>query len=659
MCVVRATISLYQVLNYLFEMESTSPLLLRSSSLATGLKNSPSANALLTQDFVLVDGKKFRLNRADRSHTVPYEDNNVEGNSPNRSTTLDEKDMGDLKQALSNANVLITQQNDLILKQARRIQKLEEMLKISNNQTAASISTTAAAATTYMKDCDAPSRNTESGGTSASDQSEDVWPQPSPRMNGAASASRRRSEALEIAKLQSMPSPSPEKDDIIISPSSNISNTSRGLKTTLSSSATSGEDWSTTSIPSIIKVKPTASSRTSSDSSASAYSEVASEASISPPTLNLSKTGPTTPSSGPPKGLAARLAMGSQERRRLASGGRSNTTNVRISPRLISPRNDTPPTPTSLAATTISEEDHHYRHLGDVGSMEMENDDVYCIGGISAPLTVPSSSSSFKWQTSSNSGTVYLFIAHDNPQVGATVATRLKTEGSMHVMLESKEDSGLTCFLLASIVYSGSIEGVEHADLQMPRGSQFIVCSRMTAYRADISAFPSRVRGDISEIDLEGCGIPGKIDVSTSERVTKFLRGCTARVDVILDPSHSQMWYPYFEGRRKMAPQFRSQGVGYLRLGDDMSRYGSAFLSMDAGKTFLDGGATSIIAPSSKSPMSLHLSKTYPGAKGLPSTSPIGNVLLDILFVRMLANNFSTDIVLIHIPNVPFITWTL
>ena len=606
-------------------MEScSSPSLLRSSSLATGLKSSTAAaNPLRSsndeinskpQDFVLVDGKKFRMNR-DR-----FQDNNVEGNSPNR---LDEKDMGDLKQALSNANVLISQQNDLILKQARRIQKLEEMLKISNNQTtAASISTIAA--TTYMKDCDAPSRNTESGGTSASDQSEDVWPQPSPRMNGAASASRRRSEALEIAKLQSMPSPSPEKEDI--SPSSNMTNT-RGFKSSsMSSSATSHEDWSTTSLISTIKMKPAGPSRASSDSSTSAYSEVASEASTSPPTLNLSKTGPTTPPSGPPKGLAARLAMGSQERRRLASGGRSSTTNVRISPRLISPRTGTPPTPTSLAVRTNTEDDHHYHRLGGVGSMDMESDEIYRINDTSPLLSVPSSSSLFKWQNSSSSGSVYLFIAHDNPQVGATVATRLKTEGSMHVMLESKEDSGLTCFLLGSIVYSGSIEGVECADLQMPRGSQFIVCSRMTAYRADISAFPSRVRGDISEIDLDGCGVHGKIDVSTAERVTAFLRGCTARVDVILDPSHSQLWYPYFEGRRKMAPQFRSQGVGYLRLGDDMSRYGSAFLSLDAGKSFLDGGATSIIAPSSKSPMTLQLSKTYPGAIGLPSTSPIGKV---------------------------------
>ncbi len=37
----------------------------------------------------------------------------------------------------------------------------------------------------------------------------------------------------------------------------------------------------------------------------------------------------------------------------------------------------------------------------------------------------------------------------------------------------------------------------------------------------------------------------------------------------------------------------------YLRLGDDMSQYGSAFLSLDAGVTYLDDGATSIVNTSS------------------------------------------------------------
>ena len=54
-----------------------------------------------------------------------------------------------------------------------------------------------------------------------------------------------------------------------------------------------------------------------------------------------------------------------------------------------------------------------------------------------------------------------------------------------------------------------------------------------------------------------------KVDVSTAERVATYLQSCSSRVDVILDPSHSQLWYPYWEGRRKMAPQVRTYLVPY------------------------------------------------------------------------------------------------
>ena len=51
-----------------------------------------------------------------------------------------------------------------------------------------------------------------------------------------------------------------------------------------------------------------------------------------------------------------------------------------------------------------------------------------------------------------------------------------------------------------------------------------------------------------------------------------------------------------------MAPQFRSKGVGYLRLGDDMSNYGSAFLSLDAGATYLDDGESGAVASNASTP---------------------------------------------------------
>ena len=41
---------------------------------------------------------------------------------------------------------------------------------------------------------------------------------------------------------------------------------------------------------------------------------------------------------------------------------------------------------------------------------------------------------------------------------------------------------------------------------------------------------------------------------------------------------------------RKLAPQFRSAGIGYIRLGDDMSRNGLAFVSCDGSSFISDAG---------------------------------------------------------------------
>jgi hypothetical protein len=214
-----------------------------------------------------------------------------------------------------------------------------------------------------------------------------------------------------------------------------------------------------------------------------------------------------------------------------------------------------------------------------------------------------------------------LFVAHDNPQVGNTVATQLRTEQGMRLMIESKEDGALsrTCIILATIVYSGPSEGVEQAHTRGQRGSQFIVCTDLKGFRADIKAFPTRTRGDILEIDLHAIDASCKVDFDDDEdRLRAFIQACTSRVDVILDPScSSDSWYPYWEGRRKMAPQFRSRGIGYLRLGDDMSRYGTAFLSLDAGKTFLDDGATSIVEGEALKSSASSAALTYPPALGL------------------------------------------
>ena len=224
-----------------------------------------------------------------------------------------------------------------------------------------------------------------------------------------------------------------------------------------------------------------------------------------------------------------------------------------------------------------------------------------------------------------------LYIAHDNPQLAKSIHSLMNpspppsyhshseeggTQGQVLVMVESKDCNGLTCFILGEVIYSGSSDSMGCAkrtggEDSSSRGSQCLICTKLHAYRLSLDTARTRLRGDITEICLgtppahtEGLtqGQGEGVDISSKDRLAVFLEPCTCRVDVILAPLRvDTCWFPYWEGEaipgnsavpppgsRKLAPQFRSNGVGYLRLGDDMSRFGTSFLSVDGFKTFLD-----------------------------------------------------------------------
>ena len=489
-----------------------SPSLIRSSSAATvsPILTSPTTqslsvrslsandNGLQEKDYVVVDGKKYRVNRSSQ----------VTGKTINNS----DKEVTELKQTLEATNVLLSQQEELIQKQAKKIEKLEILLK------------NATEALSHQNE----RTNINSGGTTTSEQSDISNHSPTVRSrNGSrggsrgASASRRRDEALENAKLHSLPSPETDK-----SPHSSSGRTSYPTNNSVDSKVNCAADWTTVSsvdkgvindndsarsnnvqstiVPALpsSNEKPqlhlytsspdekqqssssTSSNATSPSEASSAYSEIVSDVSTSPPLTSAESEqthSPPTVGTGngsvPPKGLAARLAMGSQERRRLAAMGGTRSAGSRVSTR-------PPVSPRSASAGTTSNTSTLPRVITvDNDTTNAPARSLECEYVLDGPSPTTSPCAPFMWQAAAAKGEVFLFIAHDNPQVGATVATRLKTEGNMHIMLESKEDSGLVCFLLASIVYSGRIEGVEGAELHTPRGSQFIVCGKMVAFK--------------------------------------------------------------------------------------------------------------------------------------------------------------------------------
>jgi hypothetical protein len=193
---------------------------------------------------------------------------------------------------------------------------------------------------------------------------------------------------------------------------------------------------------------------------------------------------------------------------------------------------------------------------------------------------------------------ILLFIVHDNPMLGNAAEAACKSGDLMPVMLESKDDAGTSYFIIATIIHSGAMNTIAGANPDHPRGSQCMVCGDIIAIKSKIKELSTRPKpghADIIEIDLAQLPKDCLIDVSCPEKFKKFLAPCTARVDVIMDPSRNEPgWYPYWEGTRKMAPQFRSRGIGYIRLGDDMSMNGTAFLSTDAGASFMDDGKNSV-----------------------------------------------------------------
>ena len=190
-----------------------------------------------------------------------------------------------------------------------------------------------------------------------------------------------------------------------------------------------------------------------------------------------------------------------------------------------------------------------------------------------------------------------LWIVHDNPKLG----TRLVCSGPSKTacLIETKDpiDKNYTRILHGFIEYSGPIVGTrgrgQKTAVGTDRGTECIRIGQVHGYKIDHSQIELRLARDKSVYEFQlnrdkGIELMG---VGAECTVNEFLSGCDSSVDVILDPQVSPGgWYPIREAcetYRKLAPQFRSKGVGYIRLGNDMGKNGIAFLSTDCCHTFL------------------------------------------------------------------------
>jgi len=188
-----------------------------------------------------------------------------------------------------------------------------------------------------------------------------------------------------------------------------------------------------------------------------------------------------------------------------------------------------------------------------------------------------------------------LWIVHDNPNLGS----RLVCSGpsKMSCFVETKDPRIKDCvrILHGTIDYSGPV--VKSGDravcdiANIHRGGECIRLGNICGYivRHDVAQTRIDRSKTVHEFQLnenEAIHLMGR---NAEMSVKQFLAGCVGAVDVILDPHYSPgQWYPIREAAssRKLAPQFRSRGIGYIRLGDEMGNNGQAFISSDCCQTF-------------------------------------------------------------------------
>jgi hypothetical protein len=189
-----------------------------------------------------------------------------------------------------------------------------------------------------------------------------------------------------------------------------------------------------------------------------------------------------------------------------------------------------------------------------------------------------------------------LWIVHDNPQLGDKIV--YSGPKKMECMLETKEPGKKNCvrIIMGDIDFIGKVKdgGIGRVGARETEiGTECIRLRNAKGFYVDHNLAASRLSKDKSvyEFHLGAENAHVLTGEFASMTVAEFFKDCNGAIDVILDPQKDVGgWYPQREagdGGRRVAPQFRSKGVGYIRLGDDMSENGLAFLSSNACSTFL------------------------------------------------------------------------
>jgi hypothetical protein len=185
-----------------------------------------------------------------------------------------------------------------------------------------------------------------------------------------------------------------------------------------------------------------------------------------------------------------------------------------------------------------------------------------------------------------------LWIMHNNPKLESELQLG---EINVECWVETKDPTHARCgrVVVGTITYCGPIPGgycKPDDATSISEGSHCICLEDLRAYILNYEDIETR-------LSISGGGMDLKLDPKLETPLFReeypagpkdFLKGCSGCVSVILDPTTFQGgWYPYKDEDGNSIPrQFRSNGKGSIKLGDDMSQNGLCFLSNDECRSF-------------------------------------------------------------------------
>lgn len=179
-----------------------------------------------------------------------------------------------------------------------------------------------------------------------------------------------------------------------------------------------------------------------------------------------------------------------------------------------------------------------------------------------------------------------LSVFHDNQSRQESV------QKGMEVLIETRAAAGHGTLIIRAEISSAEPHP-DTPDAAFQKGRFCLTFGNLRGFLYPNPRIRQRIRQDLKEILLEDAlAMP-------FDEVVACLILCPKAISMIFAPvREGKDWFPREKdeggGFRPLPAMFRSFGVGYMRVGDDLNRHGNLFMSLDYGRSFLHSEAESV-----------------------------------------------------------------